>query len=114
MGATTFKGLDRKWMEKKLISLSVYVDDFYNMGRKKNNLKPIMGHMDETSGSRGTNTSIRSGILGVDGVWMQVKLDDSARKKQLVRILDFSRYYQTVIPWSYDMEGRAKKCVERY
>ena len=62
-------------------------------GGKRNDLE--VRQINETSGSRGTNTSVRSSILGMYAARLQAKLEDRAREQRLARILDLSRYYQT-------------------
>ena len=74
MGATIGKGLDRKWLgkssnlgmfihapSKSTLSLS-HVDDI----KIEQQSETHVGHIDETSGSGGTNTSVRSGIRSVN------------------------------------------------
>ena len=95
----------------KGLFLSVYVDDTKLAG-KKQNLDPF-GR---------TNIFPGSCILGMHSTTMRNKQRYCGQLQNHVRIANFSgENKKTSIPskysyflWSYDMEGHAKKCVERY
>ena len=61
-------------------------------GRYKNG----SGKITDTSGSKGTNTSVRSRKLAVHAAWMQAELEDCTGEQERIRISDLSKCYETV------------------
>ena len=61
-------------------------------GRYKNGSGKII----DTSGSKGTNTSVRSRKLAVHAAWMQAERDDCTGEQERIRISDLSKCYETV------------------
>ena len=54
------------------------------------------GKIIDTSGSKGTNTSVRSRKLAVHAAWMQAERDDCTGEQERNRISDLSKCYETV------------------
>ena len=100
--------------------LSVYVDDNKVVG-KKQNLDPMWKVLNKSRFGR-TNIFPVSCILGMHSTTMRNKQRYCGQSQNHVRIANFRGVSgETTIlsnfripSWSYDMEGHAKKCVERY
>ena len=64
-------------------TFSLCLQGRYQNGREEEQLETHVGQMDETSGSGGTNTSVRSSILGVHAAHV-------SRTKRLLKETIFS------------------------
>ena len=80
--------------------------------------------IDGTCGLWRTNIISRSCIFGIHSTWMETERRHCQSIKRSVRITNFcyrnwkipgwEKPHAKTVAWSYDMEGHAKKCVERY
>ena len=107
-------------LEKGLF-LSVYVDDIKLAG-KKQNLDPMWKLLNKEVGLGEPTSFLDHVYLGCTQRQCEISKLYCGQLQNHVRIANFrgeSREITIpenlrVCPWSYDMEGRAKKCVEQY
>ena len=104
---------------EKGLFLSVYVDD------KKWQSETHVGQIDEMSWSWRTNFSIGTIIFAVYAARLLAKFEKVMQVSEelleslisagtIKQLPGWERFRVNTVAWSYDMEGHAKKCVDRH